>query len=416
MKKGLLFFVFLFLTTTSFAMPELSFQGDIYSPSETAIGTITDSLSNLNMEDIEIFEGRRSVLFERGIIKFENKNYLYIIFPKEGQFIVKVEKVLYNSTGGVKSIDLQKEFNIIKKNNSASVSISPGVYEGDYPELILTNLKTESIIINVSGKNESLAIGESKKIKLMVPQGLSFINIENYSIPIISTKLIVIENTTNITSINDTQNYSSCLQINTPKFVSTIINQMENYSLNITNNCNKKISLTISSNYSGFKFYEKNITIEDYKNINFSILCNKIGASSEFIKINSLEKTLPITINCLENKTILEIFNNNTLENIGESCESKNGKFCGEDETCTDSNSFLDSNVMKPCCLSECAGLYDKKTNWVSVLVSIVGILIIGIVIYLLIQRSKKLKSPRAEDKFKDIEKKYQKDVGGNKK
>ncbi len=415
MKKEILFVLFLLLISNCVAQ-ELSFQRENYSPSETIIGKIDNVLSEITSSDLRIYEGRREVFFEKGIIKFNGSYYYYLIPTKQGEFNIKINNVLYNNTGEISSVSFEKNISITQRNDTIGLGVRPGIYEGEKPEVVITNLKTESINLTVGKQILVISAGESKRIELNASEGFSMYKLGNYSLPIINTK--VTENITNV-SINESKENESvsetkkCLIIVSPPFFGLQTNTLENYTIKIINNCSERLEIKPSADFEGIEFYQNNITLEkeEVKNITISLVGENSGEYKQNItfyvdKEIIAEKELSIYF--FENKTSLEIFNQTYVNNVPQNCSSLGGKFCKSGERCSTENIVLDSATGNFCCIGNCIDPNAKPLNWANILFALLGLLVISYIIYVLLNRSKGLKSPKAEDKFREAEKKYE--------
>ena len=139
--------------------------------------------SELRVDNLQVYEGRREVFFEKGLIRVNQTYYFYVIPTKEGEFSLKVDNLLYNNSGTVSSINLEKKFNISQTNESIGLGVRPGVYEGQKPEVIVTNLKANRTNITINKEIIEFNALESKKLILNVTEGFSLYPIGDYSIP-----------------------------------------------------------------------------------------------------------------------------------------------------------------------------------------------------------------------------------------
>lgn len=413
MKKEIILVLFLFFTSFCFAQ-ELNFQRENYSPSETIIGTLTNVTSELTAQDLKIYEGRREVFFEKGIVKANNVYYFYIIPTKAGEFDLKISNVLYNNSGILSSTNLERTINVSQSNVSVGYKVMPGVYEGQKPEFVITNLKSEKINLTLGNETIYLNSLESKRVTIETSEGFSLYKIGEYQIPIIFSK------TTNQTSIpiNETKEVEStfldCINITAPSFFSLAINEKTNYTFEIRSTCLKDLAqVLLHSSFEGISFYEDNLTLYSAKmiKVNFSLIGKESGEYNENISLNNSNGTLAskiIKIYFFENKTNLENFQKISSTNTNQNCESSNGKFCTGKTSCSTENIFYDPEADAFCCLSECVDPNAKPTNWTNIAIALGSILLISAIIYLLIKRSKGFKAPKAEERFIQAEKKYE--------
>jgi len=140
----------------------------------------------------------------------------------------------------------------------------------------------------------------------------------------------------------------------------------------------------------------------------FSKESGEYNENLSFWQNNTSLKIINLKMYFFENKTNLETLNQVYDTKSVENCSSLKGKVCSEKETCNTEKVIYDKAAGKFCCLSECIDPNAKPTNWLNIFVALIGIGAIGLAGYLLFKRSKGLKAPKAEDKFKEAEKKYE--------
>lgn len=423
MKNSVVFVLFLFFISSCFAQ-EIVFQRENYSPLETIIGSLDNSISELNSNDIKIYEGRREVFFEKGLIKFNQTYYLYIIPTKEGEFSLEINNLLYNNSGLISSININRNFSVAQSNDSIGFGVRPGVYEGQSPEVVITNLKNERTNITINNKSIEFNTLESKKVSLEVIDGFSMYKIGNYNVPIIKFSYITNDKNNTSPENNSITNefYENCIKFNMLPFFSTTKGEISNYSLDIQNNCSNNLTkLMLISTSPEIVFQNNNFTLakDETKTINFTLIKQEVGEFLENISLIKQENkiaNIQINIYCFSNKTNLENFTQTSDSSVQQNCSSSNGNFCEDDEQCNTENIFYDYTANRMCCLSECTNLNERKINWMNIFMAILGIAVIAVVAYLLFKRSKNFRTPRIEDRFKEVTKKYEKSISGNKK
>lgn len=412
MKRVLFFVLALFLVSNCLAQ-QIMFQQEKYAPSETIIGQIDGIVSDVGSSDIKIFEGRREVFFEKGVLQQNNITYFYVIPTKEGSFNMKLENVLYNNSGVVSSISLERNFTINKLNNSIGFGVRPGLYEGQNPEVVITNLLSEKLNVSINKTIITLEALESKKITLEISERFSLYPIGNYTLPI--NKFGLIEKPENVTELNFTEPIlENCIVFEIEQPIGVELNKSKNLSLEILNNCSRKIeNAKLVSSEEGLFFYKNNITLYNSEStiINFSILLTEIGKVTSNITLLQTNKSLYSTqlkIYSFENSSGLQVLEVQKENPAIRSCTNENGKFCKEGESCSAENFFYDFNAGEICCLADCINPNEKPTNWGNIVIALLGLIVIGMVGYILMKRSKKLKAPQVEDSFKETEKKYE--------
>ncbi len=427
MKGVTLFVVFLFLVSFCAAVPEIKFQINSFQPTQTIIGTINNFDGELIREDLKIYEDRREVFFERDLAKINGTYYFYIIPPKEGNFSLKIENVLYNSSSGIASITLQKDFNVskkINKNNKTEIlTIRPGLYVGDSPMIDLINSGEEDMNLSIETFFISMSSGSDRRISDGLPSGFYFLTINSYEkfvIPIFnygSTNSSYAENGSTLTN-----NYSGCLSVDENISLTHIVDKNEEYFINIENNCNFSLeNITISSEFENIMFGNELLDFmpDEIKNVSLYSDISKSGVFDLNIDLAYENEKLgqaKITIFSFKNETSATVFNQTYNNPTKLSCEERNGTFCTQEQSCSSDNyDYYPENALLTCCFSDCVSI-NSLINWNNVIVGIVGVLIILGILYLLYRRSNKIKNANPEEKFKELDKRYQKSISGKKK
>lgn len=425
----LLLVCFLFLTNFCVAAaPEIKFQDDSYQPTETIIGTINNINSELTRDSLKIYEGRREVSFEKDLEKINGSYYFYIIPPKEGNFSLKLEDVLYNSSAGIASTTIQKDFNVSKKlinNKTQILTIRPGFYTGNNPIINIINSGEESINFSINEFFMSLSAGSSRQISGDLPNGFSFLRIvsyKNFDVPILNYGNSMNISPENYSTNAAKNNYSGCLDIYENMSIDSIVGKNEYYFLSIRNNCSfslENIEMVPEMDYIKMNDNMLNFTIGGSKSLSFSTDIPGSGvftSNINFYYANEKLTQTKIIIFSFKNETSLTTFNQTYNSPTKLSCEERNGIFCTQEQSCSsDDYDFYPENPTQTCCFSKCVGL-APPTNWNNIIIGIVGLLLISAVLYILYKMSKKVKTSNPEDKFKELDKKYQKNVIGKKK
>jgi hypothetical protein len=129
MKGYLILLAVLFIGFIS-AEPTINFQHEKILSGETIIGTITinegEFTKNIEDSEIKFFDGRKEVFFEFENFFYNESNYFYVYTTRPGNFSMKVENVLYKEKQILNSINLEKNFEVLKGNDS--LQLNPGSY------------------------------------------------------------------------------------------------------------------------------------------------------------------------------------------------------------------------------------------------------------------------------------------------
>ena len=94
---------------------------------ETFVGRLELNLKDgLNKGDIKLFEDRREVFFDKDVVRYGNLTFIYVIFPKEGNFSLKINSFLYYENNILREglIDhfIKMDFHRPKKNTNTKLS------------------------------------------------------------------------------------------------------------------------------------------------------------------------------------------------------------------------------------------------------------------------------------------------------
>jgi len=384
---------------------EAYFQRENHYVSETIIGSINNIESNIKIDDFKIYEGRRVVFFEKGLIRVNSTYHFYIIPTKNGEYSVHIDNVLVNNSGQISSKNIIFYFNVSYSNNSLNFKVSPGVYEGENPEFIVTNIKNFTQNFTFDKTDYKISPLDSVKIRINSSVGFSYYDFYGYKIPINK-----FGRETSFNNNTDENKSFNCLKIEIPNIYTHQINKTQNFSLFIQNLCPIELeNISIYSDNEETIFTNNNFSIMKNQKIiiNFTSLKTKIGESEEvfFIIFNqSIINNASIKILSFENQTNFDAFNNKYDNAEPDKCEDIGGNFCDVNQQCSTDNYFYDIHAKEICCLSECLNINQKETNWLNVFMAILGFITIGLILYLLWKRSKHFKSQKVEDKFKEAE------------
>lgn len=438
MKRVIYFLVFLFLIGFSSAIPEIQFQKNNYQPQETIIGSIDDisDYSIIKKDDLHIYEQRREVFFEKDLMKINDSYYFYIIPTKEGSFSLKINNVVFSSGGGG---DLEKNFSINKNlsvsNKTQTLTIRPGIYSGMNPSINIINSGEE--VLNVTINNGALSfilpVGNSKKITENIPDGFSFLNVVSYdvfSVPIYKDFISNMPENNTINNTNETNNvtndYVNCISLNQSFYTNYLIGDNNTFNVEILNKCDfpiENIEIISDSEYVTPALKIGRLNASEYGELIFNFDIQSSGATSANVNLSLDESVLASTkiiVFSFKNESSLEKFNQ-TYEIIQvqnePSCEQLSGTLCTSTQTCSTDNYTpkLINGTVFTCCFDSCVEL-KAPTNWSNILIGLLGFALIGGIIYLLYKKSKKINKANPQDKFAEVDRKYQKNITGKEK
>jgi hypothetical protein len=425
MKRVIYLFLAISLVSLVSAIPEIQLQHNSWQQQETVLGKIEGSLTLLSRDNMHIYEGRREVLVERDVFAHNGIYYFYIIFPSYGEYTIKFGEVLYNSSG-IKSINLEKKINITKleANKTQVLTINPGFYYGEQPQLTLINPGNSLVDLNYNSAKISLNPGESKKITLNVSDGFSLITLDSYkkfSIPIFKINLNTIDiNSTikNSTNINNTNAVEIKISVPQNLIVQSLANQTTEYFFNIVN-LGDDAEINVKSLGNILQIDNFSLLRNESKQIEIQIKSNFSGAFSEELQFfyNS-EKiaTTKVQVLIFQNNQTAQNYNNslNKSTNTLISCTQMGGNLCSDNEDCFSDFSYnlKDEGI---CCEAPCVKkITSDNSGFLYFLFGIVILLIIGSIGYYLYSRSKKVSLIKPEDKFKELDKRYKNNISRN--
>lgn len=430
MKRVIYFLAFLFLIGFS-AASEIEFQKNNYQPQETIIGSI-DGISDhsvITKADLHIYEQRREVFFEKDLMRINNSYYFYIIPTKEGSFSLKVDNVMFLSGGG----DLEKNFSISKNlstgNKTKILTIRPGIYSGMNPIINIINSGEEALNVTVNEiQSFVLAVGDSKKITENIPDGFSFLKVASYdvfSVPIHKDFVSnVINNTINNT--NETNIYDDCIFANQSFYTNYLIGNNNTFSVDVLNKCDfevENIKIISDSEYIAPSPDIIRLNASGSEKLIFNLRIESAGAVSANINLSideSIVASTKIIVFSFKNESYLEKFNQTyevTQAQNKPSCEQLSGTLCTPTQSCSTDNYapyYINDSVFT-CCFDSCVQL-KTPTNLSNVLIGLLGFVLIGGIIYLLYKKSRKINKANPDDKFAEVDKKYQKNIIGKEK
>ncbi len=392
--KGVIILFCLFYISSVSALPSLSIYGNEFQPGETLVGNITDVNQTLTASDLKFFDGRREVSFEKDLVNSEGNYYFYVVFNREGNFSMKVENVFYREDGALKSLSLEKNFEVKKKENFSQILyIKPGViFTTQDFDLSLTNKGNEMINYSYGKKNKSsLNVGETEKINIIPSEKFSLFEIKAYKtfvVPIVYLKINIENNTNNSVEEKIISLRSSPKKVELQKQVGeTIDYTFELLNFGIEN-------LTDISIMTSLDFLKTNrislILAKTAANLTIVGVANKAGLFGDNITVsyseNGTKEELKIPL------TIYVFPVNASPEEIKQSlsCFDVGGKLCEASEVCVGPM----SDQMGGCCKS-CQKTKSENSNGVIVgILIIVFLSIVGFAVY------KKFKNVKPKNKL----------------
>ncbi|GEM_PF-6599906 len=413
MKKQIIFFIalfFYFYSVYSFDLKSLN--GEVYA-GETFIAEFeADLKSNLKKEDLKVYEERREVYFEKGIFSYKNKTFIYVVFPKKGNFSIQTDNLLYYENGTLMEKKINKIINV-EGNKTEILQISPGVVIGNNLSFSLSNKGNKIIKGKFQNQTFELNEGESKNFFIKPEKEFFYLNIESYK----SFKIPVVyfplenetknnENKTNNKTINESikEPIKNKTEIKKVEINESLIekffevNKTEVVSFYVKNLVNEKINLLLKCKIKNLNFSKDyNLSPFEERDIFLFYSPNETGNYEEnltiFYENESLNITLKFFVITKESLKIKERIGDN--EKKLTSCQEINGTPCSQSGfTCKNGNNVPFVGIGFCCIGGECVKIEEvnEKKNISNYVVGVVSFIILIIIVYLIIKKYKKVK------------------------
>jgi hypothetical protein len=421
-KLVIISFLLAFMLQIVLAQPLLEIDERI-QPQEIILGKITTTgefESPIFPSQIEMFEGRKQVFFDKDITFYDGQYFMYILFDREGNFTLKINNILYKeesikSKTIEKQIIVEKEYLDENKTKSNILSIDPGfIFTSREGEIILKNKGDMGLNFTYTFEEQvnelNLPPLGSKKILVAPTKTFSFLKVDSYKtfqIPII---YIPLEPGNNL--INQ-ERIGQALKSN-PTYLQIKVIEGEDHSevLELFNFAEENLTDMVFETDSSVIDFEsiefmgpkstKNLTLKfDSKNQGFFIdeLIVKYIEGE-----NQGELRIPLEVYIFPENTPLE-----NLERTGESCDDLRGKVCASTfEECDTEIKFTGQH----CCLGKClpVGGDDTSYGWIWGIGIIVLLVVVGLFVF---KKYRKSKPKGKDEKLKEISKDYEKRVKG---
>lgn len=394
MKRGILFILLLIVLIPIISAPEIVLSKESYSPRETLQAEITGNFLSLKSENILIYQGNKvhSEPVIKDLTKQDNRYYFYAILPNlESNFSLRIQNIQYIESGKLKTDDLIKNFTIILSNDSVL-----GIDQG----FIVTN-KDFSITIKALNKNQDISAvleesGESKNFSLIeetekkivfsisnLVSRKSFLNINNYKIPVFITK-----------KISESESMENLEFV--PSSLTGIISSEQDYvfKMIIENSGNKTISnIKLSNNFNAE--ISPN-TIDSISPGNNSYIELKIKKPKEKIigdiiaEYSNKTTRAPVAFDLTINNSNVNIIDAGITETETLSCTSI-GVICTATQSC---NGEIASSLEGACCKGQCIEpVASTNYQWLYGLILIVLLLIIIIWFVMKIKKKRRIET-----------------------
>ncbi|MFZ5955813.1 MAG: hypothetical protein ACOYT4_05290 [Nanoarchaeota archaeon] len=417
-REALLFFVILFIAITS-AEPALNLNKQEFQPGETLIAEIKgDFAKQISLNDIQFYEGKKRIFFERDLTFYNNTHFFYAYLTKSGNFTIVISSILYKnpdlqSTTIEKQIEVKENFLDLNKTQTKIISVKPGfIFTSKIPELTLFNVGTQNLSISYESEKIDLMPGESQQISFSPKDSFSYMSIQTYD----TFQVPVIYNPLTNNSINLSSNKSdSGLQLYQENLeIKIVSNQKSNVTFTVINNAEENASdVLLNSNLEILEFPKiKDIPAKSAFNVTADLFSENFGYFKGQIEIKySINKTPKTLIVPIEVYSFPDEAKNQSLELSEKTCEELKGFICNESQKCHGNYTFSSGNF---CCVGKCEERTDvtdsSKTRW---LIGLMLLILLAIVILVSYKKYKKTGSLKPEESLKQSENNYQKRISG---
>ncbi|MEM4181749.1 MAG: hypothetical protein QXX68_01165 [Candidatus Pacearchaeota archaeon] len=412
MNKKHYIFVILILTFNLVSSIELISLNEKVSAGETYIGYFDGKPKvSLTNDDLKIYEGRREVYFEKGIYSYKNQTFIYVIFPKEGNFTLVTEDFMYYVEGTLNFGRINQTINI-EGNSTRALQISPGIIFGSRT-FTLANLGKENLKVDFQNYSYNLKVGEIRRVSANPEKDFFYIEIKSYKNFKVPAIFISIENETTSTENNTKINKTENLSIDEKKINKSIkrieVNQTiieNNFEVNkteviyflIKNLEEEEVKISLRTKMKNLNFSE-NISLSplEERPVFLEYSPKETGNFEENLTIDYENDSLDISLKFyVTTKEGLEISKNLSSEDKEiNSCEEINGTLCTETGyTCKGGNNVPVIGLGFCCVGGECIKIEEDKPkkSYSSYIIGVAFLLIALIAGYIIYQKYKKAK------------------------
>lgn len=413
MKKVAALFACILLISLASAI-EIKLAKEVYAPGETLQAEISGSfLENLKIENIHFYR-ERNIPIEYDLLKVGDKYLLYALLPqREGNYSFKIEDSRYQIPTGISTNDIVKEFSIASSNKTI-VSFSPGfvVATEDF-KIRLYSTEAAEVKTEFLNQTQTVSLSPYREAKVY----FSISGIENYTetslkIGDYSIPVFIFPEKTNLPIEEAAKfRFSSSefdvllLKGETYLFTVELINfgKKSITDINLSSNFSNDVSLQINPEQISELQEGDSIFINlTFKSSKKGVYYGELSAASE-----DNSTSLSMKIEVTENASAVI---NNTSPNPGiseENCSSIGGKKCNWDngESCTKEKRFTLEGY---CCMGECAAKENSSSGWITGVIIIVLVLVLGVIFFIYIKKRQK-----PIDVLKQREKNYEERMKG---
>lgn len=439
MKKEALLILLILTITLATAEPTLTLNKENFQPGETLLGEITTTgefTKQIQLNDIEFYQGRRKTFFEYDLAFYNQTHYLWIDLNRQGNFTIKINNILYKDAETLKAKTIEKQLEIksnpitiqeqqnisgntttINKTITKILSIKPGfLFTSKQPELIISNKGSSELNITYQDQSISLSPEDFQKVQFTPNQTFSYFKFSSYAdfnIPIIYISLTTPETNQSSQQIN----LESSLRPNPSHLQLKVIAKNKTTSiLELVNFAEK--NLTIDSIESDMEILEltapDSISAKSIYNLSLEFFSEEQGFFKGNLTLSFTEQDsdeaqlviIPLEIYVFPEQTNLE-----ELEEEIQTCEEIGGQYCIFDQECEGEETYAGGN----CCIGTCK---DKEPSsdgeggwsWLWGTLILLGLLVVGFFVY---RKIKKTKPKKPEQQIKEKSKLYEMKIKG---
>ena len=410
MKKAILIFLVFLFFESAFALELISLNEKIDAGETYASFFEAKLKSSLKKDDLKVYEERREVYFEKGIYSYENKTFIYVIFPKEGNFTIEIKSFLYYENETLKEGKINKTISV-GKNSSKVLQISPGIILGESLNFSIANKGKETLNVKFQNYSYTLKENESKVVFANPEKEFFYLNVEsykNFKIPVFYFSLKEENRSVNNTgeSINKTNEVNKTInetkkekiKLNETKIEKYFeVNKTDIVHFYIENLLNEEINISLKCDLKNLNFSESEILLPfEQKPIFLYYHPNETGNFEKNLTISfeDIELNLTLKFYVVSSESI-EIMRNLSSEREINSCEEIKGILCTQTGyTCKNGNNLPITGVGFCCVGGECVKIEEEKTkkSFSSYVIGIVFLIIAGAIGYFVYKKYKSVK------------------------
>jgi len=385
MKRALILTLFLIIIPLSSAI-SIDINKTL-APQETLITEISGIiLSPIQKSDIELKRINVQVPFEYDIRRINNIYHFYAVLPENpNNYTLIINDVTTTINGSTQTIDFEKTIEVT--GEKAPYYVKPGFVVTD-KNFEITIISTEDFNQQIplsSGETITLSPGENK-ITFDIekfPEGLSYLGIGFYEIPVFSTKS---SNGGNIIIPSSSRVRFYPVEIESV----VLVGSTPSYPVRITNLEEYEIPFSLIYDDSIFKITPDINTIPPGESLEFNleILSQTDINDRIFLAYEGGQTELPVYISYTEEESEVET---PYLEEEPSNtelfyCSELGGTFCSANEICSgDLTSTLDG---LSCCIGQCTADTEsgRSLAWLGYLI---GIILIILLVFIIIKYKK---------------------------